>query len=174
LFFFKDLPLGKIEIKRVTEKDIFPLEKFLSSGDFGKHRDRLDKQRSGYGAYLIAWHYIPVGHIYIIWDGSKDGPLKERKEKEPVIEDFYIHPAARGKGIGKILLENTEKLIKENGYSRVGTSVLVSNPPIEKMYKKNGYKSAGYDLFESKRVFTNKSGKKKKWSRKVKYLVKQL
>ncbi|MBN1163863.1 MAG: GNAT family N-acetyltransferase [Candidatus Krumholzibacteriota bacterium] len=139
-----------------------------------KHRKRIEGQAGGEGDYLIAWHTIPAAHIYIIWNGSSEGPLGEREENEPLIEDFHVHPAARGKGIGGALLKEAESLVREKGYERVGVSVIVTNPPVEKMYKRAGFKDSGLGAFKSSRIFTGRDGVHREWSKRVKYLVKDL
>jgi GNAT superfamily N-acetyltransferase len=166
--------LKDVVIRRVTDKDIKLLESFLSSGDFIKHRERLKAQQDGIAEYLIAWHVIPIGHVFIIWTGGNDGPLQGIEDKGPLIEDIYIHPAARRKGIGKMLMGEAERLIQLKGYNSVGLTVATNNPLVEAIHKKRGYRETDLGVFKSHRIFTNKKGRKKEWSSKVKYLVKDL
>jgi len=171
---FENIDSERIEISPVRNEDVVGLEKFLTSGDFMKHRKRLAGQEAGAGTYLIARGNVPAGHIYIIWKGCQEGPPAEREKREPLIEDFYVHPAARGKGIGRALLQRAEDLIRERGYHGAGVSVIVTNPPVEKMYKRAGYRDSGYGKFISRRTFTGRNGRTSQWSKKVSYLIKKL
>jgi GNAT superfamily N-acetyltransferase len=54
------------------------------------------------------------------------------------LEDLFVRPAFRGKGIGKALLAYLAKLCVENGWSRLQWSVLDWNTPSIKFYKSLG------------------------------------
>jgi len=56
------------------------------------------------------------------------------------LEDLYVKPEFRGKGIGKALLEEIISLAKERNYGRVEWSVLDWNTPAIDFYKKIGAK----------------------------------
>ena len=59
------------------------------------------------------------------------------------LEDLFVRPAHRGKGIGKALLAYLAKLCVENGWSRLQWSVLDWNEPSIAFYK-----SLGADLMD--------------------------
>jgi GNAT superfamily N-acetyltransferase len=54
------------------------------------------------------------------------------------LEDLFVRPAFRGKGIGKALLAHLAKLCVENGWSRMQWSVLDWNAPSINFYKSLG------------------------------------
>ena len=54
------------------------------------------------------------------------------------LEDLYVRPAFRGKGLGKGLLVHLAKLCVENGWSRMQWSVLDWNTPSIEFYKSLG------------------------------------
>ena len=54
------------------------------------------------------------------------------------LEDLFVRPAFRGKGIGKALLVYLAKLCVENGWSRLQWSVLAWNTPSIDFYKSLG------------------------------------
>jgi GNAT superfamily N-acetyltransferase len=54
------------------------------------------------------------------------------------LEDLYVKPEMRGKGIGKALLEKIISIAKERNYGRVEWSVLDWNEPAIDFYKKIG------------------------------------
>lgn len=56
------------------------------------------------------------------------------------LEDLYVKPEMRGKGIGKALLDKIIQLAKERNYGRVEWSVLDWNEPAINFYKKIGAK----------------------------------
>ena len=54
------------------------------------------------------------------------------------LEDLFVRPAFRGKGIGKALLSHLAKLCIDNGWSRMQWSVLDWNTPSIEFYKSLG------------------------------------
>jgi diamine N-acetyltransferase len=54
------------------------------------------------------------------------------------LEDLFVRPAFRGKGIGKALLAHLASLCVENGWSRLQWSVLDWNTPSIDFYKSLG------------------------------------
>lgn len=59
------------------------------------------------------------------------------------LEDLYVKPEMRGKGIGKALLDKIIAIAKERNYGRVEWSVLDWNEPAIDFYKKIGAKPMG-------------------------------
>lgn len=57
------------------------------------------------------------------------------------LEDLYIKPEVRGKGIGKILLSYLARLAQERGCSRLDWGVLDWNEPAIQFYKNLGARS---------------------------------
>ena len=56
------------------------------------------------------------------------------------LEDLYVRPEMRGKGIGNMLLDKIISIAKERNYGRVEWSVLDWNKPAIDFYKKIGAK----------------------------------
>jgi GNAT superfamily N-acetyltransferase len=54
------------------------------------------------------------------------------------LEDLFVRPAFRGKGIGKALLAHLARLCVDNGWSRIQWSVLDWNTPSIDFYKSLG------------------------------------
>ncbi len=54
------------------------------------------------------------------------------------LEDLFVDPAYRGRGIGKALLVHLAKLAKERGYTRVNWAVLDWNQPAIDFYRNTG------------------------------------
>ena len=55
---FRHVNPKDVRVATANEDGIKALETFLSSGDFAKHRKRLENQREGLVEYLIAWHLV--------------------------------------------------------------------------------------------------------------------
>lgn len=54
------------------------------------------------------------------------------------LEDVYVRPEYRGKGIGKALLANVARLARDRGYARLEWSVLNWNAPAIGFYRSLG------------------------------------
>ena len=59
------------------------------------------------------------------------------------LEDLFVTPEHRGKGLGKALLLHLVEIAKERGYGRVEWAVLHWNEPAIGFYKKLGAKPMG-------------------------------
>lgn len=64
------------------------------------------------------------------------------------LEDLYVKPDFRGKGIGKALLEKVISIAKERNYGRVEWSVLDWNKPAIEFYK-----NIGAELLDDWKIF---------------------
>ena len=54
------------------------------------------------------------------------------------LEDLYVKPEARGRGVGLALLKRLASIVRERGYGRLEWSVLDWNEPAIGFYKKLG------------------------------------
>lgn len=96
-------------------------------------RDTLFGARP-YAEVLIAyWEEMPVGFALFFHNYStflaKPGIY---------LEDLFVNPAARGKGIGKALLTRLAELAIERGCGRVEWAVLDWNAPSIEFYQRMG------------------------------------
>jgi GNAT superfamily N-acetyltransferase len=64
------------------------------------------------------------------------------------LEDLYVRPAARGRGVGRALLSRLAQLAVERGCGRVEWAVLDWNEPAERFYR-----GMGAERMEEWRVF---------------------
>lgn len=69
------------------------------------------------------------------------------------LEDLFVKPDFRGKGIGKALFESIIKTAKEKNYGRVEWSVLKWNKPAIEFYESRG--AAGLDDWKIYRLTEN-------------------
>lgn len=98
-------------------------------------RETLFSERP-YAEVLIAyWAEAPVGFALFFHNYStflaKPGIY---------LEDLFVNPSARGKGIGKALLTQLAELAIERGCGRVEWSVLNWNAPSIEFYRRMGAK----------------------------------
>lgn len=64
-----------------------------------------------------------------------------RGERSLYLEDLYVRPNERGKGLGLALLKNAAKLAKTNGFDRLDWQALKWNTPAVDFYRKIGAES---------------------------------
>jgi predicted GNAT family acetyltransferase len=77
---------------------------------------RLDQEAREGSTYLIAWEDDrPVGHAHIAWDRTHLGFAE--------IQDVFVLPELRHRGIATQLTEAAEELARARGWDRVSLSV---------------------------------------------------
>jgi GNAT superfamily N-acetyltransferase len=98
---------------------------------------RLDQQAREGSTYLIAWEDDrPVGHAHIAWDGTHLGL--------PEIQDVFVLPELRRRGIGSQLTHAAEQEARRRGWDRISLSVSQEgNREATRLYAKLGYVDAG-------------------------------
>ena len=96
---------------------------------------RLDRQEDS--TYLIAWEDDrPVGHAHVAWSGTHLGL--------PEIQDVFVLPELRRRGIASQLTHAAEDEARRRGCDRISLSVSRSdNPVAAQLYAKLGYVDAG-------------------------------
>jgi ribosomal protein S18 acetylase RimI-like enzyme len=99
--------------------------------------NRLDTHLREGSTYLIAWEDDqPVGHAHIAWSGTHLGL--------PEIQDVYVSPEYRRRGVATRLTEAAEKEARARGADRISLSVSQdANPTARKLYEGLGYRDAG-------------------------------
>ncbi len=111
-------PLGPDELGRVDA--VLPLS-------------RLDTAQT----YLVAWDGDePVGHAHVAWERTHLGV--------PEIQDVFVLPQRRRRGIATALTAAAERLAAERGFDRISLSVSESgNDAARGLYQRLGYREAG-------------------------------
>ena len=89
--------------------------------------------------YLVAWEDDqPLGHVHIAWSGTH--------LSVPEIQDVFVLPEHRRRGIATRLSDAAEEKVRERGWARISLSVSKEgNPAARLLYAKLGYVDAGID-----------------------------
>ncbi len=101
--------------------------------------NRLDQHTAEGSTYLVAWDGdLPVGHAHIAWSGTHLGL--------PEIQDVYVAPGARRRGIATLLTRAAEDAVRARGWEQVSLSVSeAGNPAARSLYAGLGYTDAGVE-----------------------------
>jgi len=72
------------------------------------------------------------------------GAFKPKLNDGLKLEMLAVSPEARGKGIGKIMLDYMLDLAREEGFKTITLEVIDSNEKAKKLYERQGYKNIKY------------------------------
>jgi GNAT superfamily N-acetyltransferase len=109
-----------------VETSVAALEKTVFGDDAVV--DALICEEAGAPLAFALWYYT-----FSTWQGRPGIYL----------EDLYVTPAARGRGIGTTILKHLANFALENGYGRFEWSVLDWNTPAIRTYNATGAKPQG-------------------------------
>lgn len=164
-----------VEIRPLARMEVSLLEQHMAFGPPEKHRERFARQRKGTVVYLVAWREnLPVGHALLKWDGSTDEPMASKLDSCPDIEDLFVSPDYRSRGIGSQLMDAVENLARQQGYSRVGLGVGVENVRARSLYERRGYKTLAFGEYRESGRYVDRDGREQSWEEDCIYLIKQL
>jgi GNAT superfamily N-acetyltransferase len=101
--------------------------------------NRLDQHAADTSTYLIAWDDgQPVGHAFVAWIRTH--------LRLPEIQDMFVLPELRQRGIGTELVRAAEQAARERGWQRISLSVSIDgNPSARRLYERLGYADAGVE-----------------------------
>lgn len=125
-----DVPLILCFIRELAEYEREPDAVHATEADL--LRDGFTEPRR-FHCLIAEWDSVPVGfalyfYNYSTWEGRAGIYL----------EDLYVHPSQRGKGIGKALLTKVAAIAAEEGCARFEWSVLDWNQPSIDFYHAMG------------------------------------
>ena len=164
------------EIRPLAQEEIPLLDAHLDAGRLaGRHHDRFTQQQDGILTYLIAWlDGIPVGHTMVRWEGTTDAYVADRIADCANLEDLFVMPELRSKGIGTQILSYGERLAAERRFARIGLAVGIDNLRARALYERLGYVDTGFGVFEIGGTYTDIHGNVREWREVCEYLVKGL
>jgi GNAT superfamily N-acetyltransferase len=86
--------------------------------------------------YLVAWDGDePIGHAHIAWHDTKLGI--------PEVQDVYVLPDRRRRGVASALMLGAERLAGRRGEPRISLSYGIANDAARQLYTNLGYRDAG-------------------------------
>jgi GNAT superfamily N-acetyltransferase len=111
----------------------------LSGSDAERIGDRLPLARLGrHQTYFVAWDGgDPVGHAHVAWTGTTIGV--------PEIQDVFVRPEHRRRGIATELTLRAERAAAERGHTLISLSYGIANDAARTLYERAGFRSAGLD-----------------------------
>lgn len=121
----------------VTVRELTPND--LAYVDSRLPLNRLDQQAEEGSTYLVAWEDgQPVGHAHVAWEGTHLGV--------PEIQDVYVLPERRSRGIATLLSVAAEQEARGRGWQSISLSVSKDgNPAARRLYERLGYLDAGLE-----------------------------
>lgn len=121
----------------MAEVSVRPLEEGeIEEVDRDLPLNRLDQYRDGGSTYVVAWQgSSPVGHALVAWGGSHQGA--------PELQDVYVDPRHRRRGVARTLTRAAEELAAERGFHRLLVGVSADNHPARDLYESAGYLDRG-------------------------------
>jgi GNAT superfamily N-acetyltransferase len=116
---------GGIDVRELSDEEIARVDAVLPL-------HRLDVVQT----YLVAWDGDdPVGHAHVAWTRTKLGV--------PEIQDVFVMPEHRRRGIGSALNHAAERLAVERGHDRISLGCGIDNRAARSVYEHLGYTDAG-------------------------------
>ncbi|MDF5709469.1 MAG: GNAT family N-acetyltransferase [Nostoc sp. S4] len=113
----------------------------------------------------------PVGHVLLHWDSDTPGePDAVRALHIPRVEDLWVMPEHRGKGISRYLMNQVEELARSQGHTQIGLDVAMEDYFARTLYKRRGYKQVGIDEYKLSGVNTV-DGKEYSWQENCIFLI---
>jgi GNAT superfamily N-acetyltransferase len=88
----------------------------------------------------------PTGTFLVIYADGKPvagGGVKRDEDGVAEIKRMYVKPAARGRGLGRRLLDELEEAARSLGYARIRLDTGARQPHAQAMYERAGYHPIG-------------------------------
>lgn len=86
-----------------------------------------------------------VGHLFLTWE--KHGAcVRDEVKGYGYVSELFVREAHRGRGIGRALLLEAERLTRERGVGHMMLGVLTGNAVAERAYERFGFKPYATDL----------------------------
>jgi len=166
-----------VDIRPLAPEELGLVEHHIAF-DWGapaKHLERLARQSEGAIVYLVAWyHDVPVGHVFIVWGGATDEPMRSQLADCADLQDLFVAPGYRCRGVGSRLLDEAETLVTQRGFPRLGLGAAVDNTRARNLYQRKGFEDAGFGEYPSGGVYNDRDGSERRWEEICIYLIKRL
>lgn len=163
----------QVLIRSVEDKDVTSLEQHMNNGPLEKHRGRYTNQMQGEVTYLAALlNEIPVGHVLIKWNGTKDKAVATHISNCPDLEDLFVEYDYRNNGMAKKMLHHCGILARQKGFERLGLGVGIENEAAKMLYQKLGFQDSGVGEYQVGGTYMAENGTTCSWTETCVYLIK--
>jgi GNAT superfamily N-acetyltransferase len=167
-----------VDIRALSREELDAVTNALPGLPFApvnKHLPRLQLQEEARARYLVAWRgNEPVGQALVhLRPNSDQGAVLGCAE----LEDLFVRPDARGRGVGAALLAAAEREAAGSGVHQLGFAVSVSNPhndAARRLYERCGYRDAGLGEFNTGYTYWDEDGQPHRDEESHRYLCKRL
>ena len=146
------LPSVEIVVRDLAASDCTPLE-WHGGEDFREwYRSQWRNHCEATVRVLVAdFNDFPIGQVAVHWHGKPTHPTV------PDVQSLRVFEAFRGLGLGTMLLDCAENVVRERGFSSVSLSVALDNPRAQKLYERRGYQIFG-DIYHDEWQYLNARG----------------
>jgi GNAT superfamily N-acetyltransferase len=136
---------GSITIRTATAQDVPLILSFIRQlAEYERLLDAVKATEEALRATLFG--PTPVGEVLIAEDGGTPVGFALFFQNYSTflaqpglyLEDLFVIPAARGRGVGRVLLERLAQIALDRGYGRVEWAVLDWNAPAIGFYRRIG------------------------------------
>jgi GNAT superfamily N-acetyltransferase len=88
-----------------------------------------------------------VGHLFLTWE--RHGACVRNEVKDyGYVSELFVREEHRGRGIGRALLFEAERLTRERGFDHMLLGVLTGNTVAERAYERFGFRPYATDLIK--------------------------
>lgn len=163
-----ELPRLRVVVRPMIATDKRALEWHGGPDLRGFYEAQWGAHSEGKVSALIAdFNGFPIGQSAIHWHGKPTHP------QIPDIQSLRVFAAFRGLGIGSLLLEASEDLVRTRGYGQVSLAVGLENPKARRLYERLEYSTIG-EPYNDIWFYTNTQGQSVRMEELVIDLVKTL
>jgi len=86
-----------------------------------------------------------IGHLFLTWE-RHGACVRDDVKDYGYVAELFVREEHRGKGIGRALLLEAERLTREKGFGHMLIGVLTGNSVAERAYDRFGFKPYATDL----------------------------
>ncbi|MPZ97891.1 MAG: GNAT family N-acetyltransferase [Dehalococcoidia bacterium] len=139
-------------------------------------RGRVPRGDRAAGLYLVAREGDEhLGHVRLRWRGAYRACVSPEVPGDgPFLEDLFVEPAYRSRGVGSRLVAEAEELARALGGRRLELRVERSNLRARALYERLGYLEVGAADDHIAGSFIGKDGRPHRWHGEMLALVKDL
>jgi GNAT superfamily N-acetyltransferase len=106
--------------------------------------DRLARQARRECVYAVAWDRgRPVGQALLHWRRPAAMGVGEEVDRLPYLEDLFVLPYERRRGVGTALLTAVEGMARAHDEPGISLAVSLDNHEARRLYDRLGYVEAG-------------------------------